>query len=158
MKFKVKEATLDDYERIKPIHKMVHELHVNGRPDRYKLVENTLDKDYFRGLIEGEDGSVFIVEQEKEIIAFAFVRETETPKRATLIPKKNVFIEDFGVDEKYRGKGLGRMLFNKAHDLAKDINADSLELGVWEFNEEAREFYETMGMTTQARKMELKIK
>ena len=45
-----------------------------------------------------------------------------------------------------------------AKDLAKELDCDNIELNVWEFNESAMKFYEKMGMTTQRRFMEIKLK
>jgi GNAT superfamily N-acetyltransferase len=61
------------------------------------------------------------------------------------------------VDQDYRRKGIGRMLFNYLVDFAKNFGANVLELDVWEFNKEAFRFYEEMGMETVTRKMERKL-
>lgn len=66
-------------------------------------------------------------------------------------------MDDLGVTEGFRGKGLGKLLFNKSLAFVKEIGATCLELGVWEFNEQSIKFYEGMGMKTQARKMEIKL-
>ncbi|TYS77507.1 GNAT family N-acetyltransferase [Rossellomorea aquimaris] len=157
LKFVLREATLDDYEKIKPIHKEVHDLHVLARPDRYKPTEHTLDMGYYKGLIMNDDAGVFVIDLYDEIIAFTFLRKNETPDRETIVKKEYVFIEDFGVTEKYKEKGLGKQLFTKAVEFTKDTGAKSLELGVWEFNDTAIQFYEAMGMKTQARKMEIRV-
>ncbi|MBO8176682.1 MAG: GNAT family N-acetyltransferase [Bacillus sp. (in: Bacteria)] len=67
-------------------------------------------------------------------------------------------MEDLGVTKSYQGQGLGKLLFQQAVQFAKEVGAESLELGVWEFNQHAIKFYEAMGMTTQARKMEYKLR
>jgi GNAT superfamily N-acetyltransferase len=36
---------------------------------------------------------------------------------------------------------------------ARDRKVDQIELTVWEFNEEARKFYESLGFTTSYRRM-----
>lgn len=93
----------------------------------------------------------------KKIIAFTFLRVVQTPDRETSVKNKYVFMEDLGVLVNYQGQGLGKMLFNQALMYTKAAGAKSLELGVWEFNEQAINFYEAMGMRTQARKMEIII-
>ncbi|MGM0828252.1 MAG: hypothetical protein ACQEWF_08165 [Bacillota bacterium] len=91
MKFVLREAALDDYEKIKPIHKEVHDLHVSGRPDRYNATEHTLDMDYYKGLIMNDDARVFVIDHKDEIIAFTFLRKNETPDRETVVKKDYVF-------------------------------------------------------------------
>ncbi|MGG1684271.1 N-acetyltransferase family protein [Pseudalkalibacillus sp. NRS-1564] len=154
MEIEVREANLDDFEKIKPIHKEVHDLHTKGRPDKYKPTKSTLDKDYYKGLVESKESRVYVIEHTGEVIAFTFLSKQETPDRETIVKNEYVFMEDFGVSNYFRENGLGKMLFNKAIEFTKEIGATSLELGVWEFNETAIKFYESMGMKTQARKME----
>lgn len=157
MEFKIRTATFDDYEKIKPIHKEVHDLHVEGRPDKYNPTNNTLDKEYYKGLVNNEEGRVYIIEFNNEIIAFTILRKNNTPNRETVVKQSYIFMEDFGVNKNFRKKGLGRLLFDKAIEFTREVGATSLELGVWEFNDTAIKFYEAMGMKTQARKMEIKL-
>ncbi|MEB6550944.1 GNAT family N-acetyltransferase [Heyndrickxia sporothermodurans] len=157
MKYQIREANLSDYQKIQPIHKEVHDLHVNGRPDKYKPSNNTLDFDYFKSLVYDNNSIVYIIESDGKIIAFTFLRKYEAAERDTIVKNTYVFMEDFGVAGSFRGEGFGKLLFNKAIEFAKKIGAVSLELGVWEFNRQAIKFYEAMGMKTQARKMEIEI-
>ncbi|WP_051189055.1 GNAT family N-acetyltransferase [Halalkalibacillus halophilus] len=157
MKYQVRIATSEDYEKIKPIHKEVHDLHVEGRPDKYNPTKNTLDKEYYLNLVNNNEGRVYVIEYDKKIIAFTFLRKNIASDRETVVKHSYVFMEDFGVNKNYKENGLGRLLFDKALEFTEEVNATSLELGVWEFNETAIKFYEAMGMQTQARKMEIKL-
>ncbi|WP_409253902.1 GNAT family N-acetyltransferase [Bacillus sp. SCS-153A] len=157
MNFKIREACLRDFDRLKPLHKEVHDLHVAGRPDKYKATEETLDWNYFNELIESPDGKILLIEDGESIVGFTILKKVQPPKWETKVQSSVVFMEDLGVAPSYQRKGLARMLFEKALEFTKDCHADSLELGVWEFNQTAIEFYEQMGMTTQARKMEIKV-
>ncbi len=67
------------------------------------------------------------------------------------------FIEDFVVDSQCRFKGIGRKLFEKAKEQAKEWKATSLELNVWEVNKEAECFYNRMGLKVKSRRMECMI-
>ncbi|MCF6136404.1 GNAT family N-acetyltransferase [Pseudalkalibacillus berkeleyi] len=158
MEYLLREGQDSDFEKLKPIHKEVHDLHVMGRPDHYKTTEDTLDEKYFRGLINENGGKVYVIELDLRLIGFIFLRLRESPDRTTHVKSTQLFVEDFGVSGSYKGQGLGKLLFDKAVEVAKEMNASRLELGVWEFNQAAIQFYESLGMSTQVRKMELKIK
>ena len=54
-------------------------------------------------------------------------------------------------------KAWGKVFFGKIVEYAKTIEADSLELGVWEFNEDAIKFYESMNLRTKSRLMEIRL-
>ncbi|MGM0896501.1 MAG: N-acetyltransferase family protein [Bacillota bacterium] len=157
MEYTMREAEITDYEKLQDIHKEVHDFHVDGRPDIYKEADRTLDKQYFTQLIESDEGAIYLIENDNEIIGFTILRINESPNRTTIMKRKYLFMEDLGVKEQYRSYGLGRKLFQRAMKFAKENDAATLELGVWEFNEEAIHFYKSMGMNNQARKMEIRI-
>jgi len=152
----IREATKSDYDVVHQIQRQVHEIHTKERPDHYKMADTTLDKEYFNNLIEGENTKVFLLEEDQPI-AYTILTIKHTEERPILIPKKVVYMDDFGVDNMYRGKGVGKIFFEKILEFAKDIEADSLELGVWEFNENAIKFYESMNLKTKIRRMEIEL-
>ncbi|MCF6137781.1 GNAT family N-acetyltransferase [Pseudalkalibacillus berkeleyi] len=156
MDIQIREAKKTDFEGVHQIQRQVHELHTKERPDHYKMAEITLDKEYFNNLIEGENTKVFILEEDKPI-AYTILTINHTEERPILIPKKVVYMNDFGVDMKFRRNGLGKIFFRKILEFAKNIEADSLELGVYEFNESAIKFYESMNLETKMRRMEINL-
>ncbi|WP_368653830.1 GNAT family N-acetyltransferase [Ornithinibacillus sp. 4-3] len=56
-------------------------------------------------------------------------------------------IERIYVKKEYQKHGLGKLLFQKALDIAKENNKQKLWLGVWEKNENAIAFYQKFGFT-----------
>lgn len=157
MTYLLREAELEDFNKLQPIHKEVHDLHVNGRPDIYSRAEYTLDPSYFRQLIESDEGIIYIIEDKNEVVGFTILRINGAPDRITSVKRKYLFMEDLGIRKEYRGQGLGKLLYQRAIEFGKEKGAKSLELGVWEFNEDAINFYKFMGMKNQARKMEVII-
>ncbi len=152
----MREATKGDYEAVHQLQKQVHEIHTKERPDHYRMADTTLDKEYFNNLIDGENTKIFLLEEYRPI-AYTIITLKNTEERPILIPKKVVYMDDFGVDRKYRGNGVGKLFFGKIVEFAKSIEADSLELGVWEFNENAIKFYESMNVKTKMRRMEMNL-
>lgn len=51
--------------------------------------------------------------------------------------------------------GIGSLLFNHIVEYARLKEASSIQLLVWEFNRDAINFYESMGMSTRNRRMEI---
>lgn len=54
-------------------------------------------------------------------------------------------IERIYIKSKFQKRGLGKYLFNKAMDIAREKNKKKIWLGVWEKNERAIAFYEKLG-------------
>jgi ribosomal protein S18 acetylase RimI-like enzyme len=70
---------------------------------------------------------------------------------------KNINIEDLCIEKEYQKRGIGKKLFDEAVNYGRKIEANILELGVWDFNKNAVEFYEHLGMKTRLRRMEYKL-
>ena len=59
---------------------------------------------------------------------------------------KTLYIDDLCVDERIRGKGIGRKLYAAAVALAKETGCYNVTLNVWSCNPTAQRFYESLGM------------
>ena len=68
--------------------------------------------------------------------------------------RSSYFIDTIVVDEEYRGKGIGKTLYNFLKEHAIKNNIDAIDLNVWAFNEKAIKFYESLGMTVKNMKLE----
>ena len=137
----------------------VHNLHVKNRPDVYLDVDNPFEKERFEELLNSSDTKLFVVEDtdSKELVVYSIVQIMTPRKIQILIPSKFAYIDDFCVKSIYQKKGIGRLLFNHVVDYAKTEGASSIQLTVWEFNENAIKFYESLGMSTRNRRMELNL-
>lgn len=113
MKYSIREAEFADFEKLQPIHKEVHDLHVNGRPDIYNKAELSLDSSYFKQLIESDKGVIYVIENNKEIIGFTILRINETPERNTSVKRRYLFMEDLGIQKNIKGKVLGSCCFKR---------------------------------------------
>jgi diamine N-acetyltransferase len=91
------------------------------------------------------------------VIAYSIVTITTTKSMTILISAKFAFIDDFCVKSVHKKNGIGRLLFQHIVNYAKTEGALTIQLLVWEFNEDAIKFYEAMGMSTRNRRMELTL-
>lgn len=60
---------------------------------------------------------------------------------------KCLFLEDIIVTESKRGKGLGKLLFDKVVEVSKEMNVRRMEWQVLDWNEPAIEFYKKYNAT-----------
>ena len=58
------------------------------------------------------------------------------------------------MDENHRRQGIATSLINFAKEDAKKLGFERVELNMWEFNEGALAFYESVGFKTFRRYME----
>ncbi|WP_341321607.1 GNAT family N-acetyltransferase [Solibacillus sp. FSL H8-0523] len=154
--YQIIEATEKDYLEVNRLVRQGHEDHVAGDASVFKQVNCVMPKEYYMELLEQENSKVFIVKAER-IIGFAVITIECASKFASLIQRKFAYIHDFGVDRSVKRQGIGSLLFEACVNWAKEQNVESVELNVWEFNEEAIAFYEKYNMKTISRKMRLEF-
>ena len=142
----IRNMILDDYNEVDRLMAQVHQLHVNGRPDLYIDVEHIYSFDQFKEMVENEDMITILAEENDKVIGICMV---SMRARTCMVKRRTAYMEDLCVDEACRGKGIGKKLFSYAKDQAVKMGAERLDLMVWDFNENARKFYESMGMKPQ---------
>ena len=70
---------------------------------------------------------------------------------------KGLYLDDLFVTEKFRGKGIGKKLFDKIIEEAKNINAKQLHWQVLDWNTPAINFYKKYGATVDAEWLDCKL-
>ena len=159
MNLKIREAIANDYLDINNLVIEVHNLHVKNRADVFIAVENPLPKAQFEDLLNREDTKLFVVENtdNNDLVAYSIVQMMATPILPIVSQSRFVHIDNFCIKANYKRNGIGKLLFQFIVDYAKSEKVSSLQLTVWEFNQDAIEFYEALGMNTRTRKMELNV-
>jgi len=159
MNIKIRQAVISDYSNILNLILEVHKLHLNNRPDVYKDIDTPLSEEEFKNMLNCDNSKVFVAKntETNELVAYSLTLINTTGEHPMLQPKTFAYIDSFCVKSDCKKKGIGQMLFQHILEFAKTKNASSVQLNVWEFNEDAIKFYEAMGMNTRNRRMELNI-
>lgn len=144
-----------DYQEYHDLMMQVHSLHVAHRPDCYVDCDPFSEAE-FLAMLADERVHPYAAEENGEVIGLAVVRMRITPPGTPMMPRRVAFIDDVVVDEAHRGRGVGTALLNRMKALAKELQADSLELMVWAFNESAMRMYEKAGFTLRSAILESK--
>lgn len=154
----VRYAIKEELERVNELRKIVNEVHCHGRPDIFKGGFCKELQELIYTLWESENSDVIVVIREGEICGFACVDYIEKPESPYNLARRFYHINEFGVDEKYRRQGVGTELFDFIKKESTDKKFDKVELDMWEFNDSALNFYESVGFVTYRRFMEFKNK
>jgi ribosomal protein S18 acetylase RimI-like enzyme len=110
-------------------------------------------RDHYLGLIADENVGLFVAESGESILGFAHAAIRETPDIPLFVPRRYAVLIDLVVRSGYQKRGIGRTLVDKAQAWAIAQRVTSIELNVFEFNENAISFYEKLGYRTLSRKM-----
>ncbi len=152
MDFTIRKAVMKDYESVVKIMNQVQQMHVNWRPDIYKLNNSIIPIDIFAKLVE--DDTFFVAEADGIVAGIMEIifRHIETPVHIT---RDVIFIDSMAVDEKYRGLGIGHLFFEKVKQIKEQKHCDGIELQVNSKNTAAYEMYSKYGFTVKSINMEL---
>lgn len=154
MKLRIREATEADFSAIHELMRQVHQLHLESRPDIYQDID-PLTEEYYHTMLS--DSTVLLALDGEKTAGFCVFQIRPTFANPLLIPRKVAFMDDLCVHEDYRRKGIGKQLFEAACQMAREDRAETLELMVWSFNQNAVRFYEELGMTAKTLTMELRL-
>ena len=153
MKITSRAPQLQDYDRFSHIMDQVQQLHVEWRPDVYKPASPLITMDMFEAILK--DGNWYVAEADGVVVGILELmkRHVESPAQVT---KDVLFISTMAIDEKYRGKGIGHLFFEKVKQLKQEKGYDTIELQVNAKNRLAYEMYRKYGFTEKSINMELK--
>lgn len=154
----IEAAKLEHYETINEIVKQGHEEHALALPDIFKKVEHVMPESYYKELLAAPNSDVLVATVNREVVGFAVMELQEAPPFDSMIPRVFAYMNDFGIKESYQKKGFGKDLFDACVMWAKQRDASSLDLNVWEFNQNAITFYSQRGMESVSRKMTLPLR
>lgn len=101
-------------------------------------------RDFFKQLLLGEDTAVFVADAGDLVgVATALVRTA--PDFAIFIRQRWGVLDNIAVSRAWRRRGIGTELTRAAERWAQGRGAKWIELGVYQFNDAARAFYEVLG-------------
>lgn len=157
MSIKVRPARREELERVNELRRMVNDLHVSGRPDIFRpgFVPEMRERVY--ALFDSGEAQVIVAVTDGVIAGFAISDVIRKPLSPYNLARSYYHVEEFGVDEAYRRRGVATALIDYMKNDAKKRGFDKLELDVWAFNGDALAFYEAAGFTTYRRYMEMDL-
>ena len=153
----VRYAERAELPRVNELRRMVSELHAEGRPDLFRTgFCEELQRRVYQAF-ESPDADVIVACAGDVICGFAVVQDIDKPGSAYMCAQRFYHIEEFGVDKRYRRRGIGTALLCFCKAEAKRRGFDRVTLDTWAFNETAQKFYEAAGFRTYRNYLESEI-
>ena len=153
----LRKASKEDIGRIIELLHQVNMVHHTIRPDLFKPHTTKYSEQELESLLNDDSKPVFVY-VDGEVLGHAFCQVSEVKDNLLLEDVKTLYIDDICVDERARGKHVGKALYDYVRDYATSIGCDNITLNVWEGNDPAWNFYKNMGMKVQKTTMEIKLK
>lgn len=147
MEIRIRKATECDIDGILRLLRQVNDIHAEGRPDLFLQGHTKYDSDGLRMILRDPESPVFVgIDPEGNLAGYCFCIIEDHSQSNNLTPIKTLYIDDLCVDEAYRGKHVGRNIFNAVTTYARKNGFYNITLNVWCCNPGAMKFYESLGM------------
>lgn len=144
----IRRAEEKDMPGINDLLHQVLTVHHNGRPDLFKINAKKYNDKELLQLIHNDATPIFVGTDENDhVLGYAFCVFQQHIADNILTDIQTLYIDDLCVDEKQRGKHIGKQLYEYVLSYAKAQGCYNVTLNVWSCNPSAMKFYEACGLT-----------
>ncbi|HEX4335242.1 MAG TPA: GNAT family N-acetyltransferase [Polyangiaceae bacterium] len=151
----IRSATPDDVPAIDELLDGLDETHRIGAP--WLFVEPASPprpSGYFEEYLLGDTHAALVaVAGSDGVVGVSLGLLRSTPEFSVFRRERFGVLDGLAVASSFRRRGIGAHLVRATEEWARSKGAAWLELGVHEFNEDARRFYEALGFDTYFRKL-----
>lgn len=151
----VRFAEPKDFDAVNALRRQVSELHAAGRPETFKAGFCDEMRDLLYTFADDSEKAILVADAEGSVAGYAILHAIHKPETPFMVERRYIDIDEFGVDEARRRQGVGRAMIDFIRSYAAQQGCSHVELNMWEFNQSALRFYESVGFTTFRRYMEL---
>jgi len=154
----IRRAIPSDAEAIAALAAEVQALHAEALPQLFKPAsDDTFPPRAVREVIAASDWLMLVASDDRTVVGYASAQilgRDATPFRH---PRLTLFVQAMGVATASRRRGVGRALVGGLRAAAAERGIGSITLDVWEFNAEARAFYEAVGFRAEQQMLSLTL-
>lgn len=151
-------AEKQDVGGILALLKQVGSVHHAGRPDLFRRGAQKYGASQVLAMLGSIEDPIFVAVEDEAVLGYCFCQMHRHPQDPVLCDVLSLYIDDLCVDEKSRGKGIGKALYEAVCRYAKMRKCYNITLNVWACNESAMKFYQAMGLLPQKIGMEAILK
>ena len=150
----IRRAEKKDVDSCLNLLKQVCNVHSKIRPDLFKMGQTKYIDKELEEIFLDDSKPVFVYEEKDKVLGYGFCQINVI--KGNVHPKeiKSLYIDDICIDEENRGRHIGKLIYEYIINFAREIGCYNVTLNVWEGNDSAKKFYESMGMNKQKTTME----
>lgn len=151
----IRQAEEKDIPGIRELLRQVLNLHAQGRPDLFIPERTKYTDDELKAMLKDPTLPIFVyIDEQGQMLGYAFCQLQHRLHANNMTNITTLFVDDICVDEKARGRDIGKALYEYVRSYARGKGCYHITLNVWSFNTHAQGFYEKMGMKPMETVME----
>ena len=142
----INKASVEDLETLQSLGKQTfYETFAkdNSEEAMQKYLEESFTAEKIKSELNNPDSQFFIAWEEDNPVGY--LKANSGKAQTELQDETSLEIERIYVKSSHHGKKIGQLLYDKALEIARQLNKTYLWLGVWEENERALNFYKKNG-------------
>ena len=134
---KIRKAVVGDIEFLKG--SLEENRRIEERPEKDIQVTQEDVESFKKGI---RQGSILVAEIDNNPVAFLYYR---TDWDVMYVNERTFWIDLIFVKEEFRGRGIGRMLYDEAIKIAKELGFRRITIDVFEANGRSKRFHSRLG-------------
>jgi diamine N-acetyltransferase len=142
----IKRVTINDIDQLQKIGRQTFSETFsagNTEEDMRKYLEEGFSLEKLTAELNNKNSELYFATLDNIVIGY--LKLNFGPSQTELKDDNALEIERIYVLKEFHGKNVGQILYEKAMQIARQINADYVWLGVWEENPRAINFYKKNG-------------
>ena len=144
--FIVRAAAASDFDGLRALLVDVDELHRLNVPWMFrKPSAEPRPNDFFEKQLTHDDSTLLVADAGGHLVGVAAALMRGAPEFAVFVTQRWGVLDNIAVSPSWRRRGVGTALIRGAEGWARARGANWVELGVYEFNDDARRFYQALG-------------
>ena len=158
-RIQIRAAVSDDHPDLCVLFEELDAFHREGAPWLLRSpVTEARPQSYLDGLLSDPRATVLGAHDGASCLGLAIIKLEDAPEFPVFIEQTWAVVDNIAVRTDARRRGIGRALYDACVEWSKERDACWMELTVYEFNESARGFYESLGFQTVRRRMRLPLR
>ena len=138
-------------ELIARLNEPVQDLHYQLHPEYFKPFSFFDIREFLTKRFAEGNYYCLIASVGRSDVGYALFYINNYPENAFKKAYKGIHIDQICVLPEYKGRGIGKAIMDEIDSFAKKENAYQIELTHWDSNEEAKQFYQSLGFRTNLR-------
>ena len=147
-------ASAQDVAGILALLRQVGRVHHEGRPDIFRSNAQKYGASQVLAMLNSSQTPIFVAVEDEKVLGYGFCQMKLYEHDPVICDHLELYIDDLCVDEGCRGQGIGKEIYKEILRYAKMRGCYNVTLNVWNCNESARKFYESLGLKPQKVGME----
>lgn len=154
----IRNAIINDYKGLCEVYTELDELHRINHPELFiQPLDCARAEDYISGIIDDDNKALFAAEVNSNIVGFAECYILKSSNFPVILNRQWMQIDSIAVKKDYQNSNIGSLLLEKVIEWSKFKRVNRIELKVYSFNKNAKEFYSKKGFVDLNKTMYLDL-